>query len=756
MANYPNFAKQGYKIEKELGKNISLSSVTYIAKHLKTKKTVVLKQIHFALSRIAKENWGYAKSKINAVDKLNNNSISNYLDSFTTSDSLCLVREHIPDAVPLNSQNNYNKQEVLEIAIGVLEAITTIQRRDHPIVHRNIKPENILVKEKSDKTKKIYLVDFGFGNLDPESKTLTHGFTPGFAPLEYITKGELTKSFDVYSLGVTLICLLTGRESHKISDLLESNNNLNLKKQLKKKKLDSRFLSWLNKMIAPKEQRYTNAALALKELKSIAASEGGVKLDFSPKNLIRLARNIAQSVGIAFALGLVSLTIYKFPILRLELIKDCPNCNLANTNWEDADLESAELRGANLEEAKLRNTNLWGANLEGANLNNAKLENANLGGANLKGAKLQNAKLSGANLAGTQLPDANLESAELNGANLDSANLSYANLKDANLESTDLSNANLSDTKLELVNFKATIINQKTILAERWILVWQIVNQGAIDAELSGADLTAAYLVDSTLESANLQDSILESANLQNSNLKKANLKNANLGDSNLEEADLSSANLSDANLRGANLKNTILDQAIVADKWKLVWQIVNQEASNANLSGLDLSGANLNNTTLDGANLSQTNLEHANLEGANLAQANLAGANLEHADLEDANLELANLKGVKINEKTVLSDKWSQVWKLVNEGGAGKQLKDIDLKQANLSGANLVSIDLSGADLSQTDLSGANLNYANLKNALLKNANLEGANLLKANLEGADLEGANFNGAIMPDGSKQ
>ena len=759
MPNYPDLSDKGYQVEEELGQNPLIKSFTYKAKNIKTSKSVVIKQIHYALPQMLKENLGYAKSKINAFNQVNHSSIVPYLDCFKIFHSVCLVRGYVPNATSVDPHNNYNQKEIQKIGIAILEVLSTLQQRARPIVHRNIKPENILVKQGSNNDKQIYLVDFGFGSSDPSSTNSTNStnsFTPGFAPLEYVSKGELNKSFDVYSLGVTLICLLAGIESNKIPDLLDSNYSFNLKKQFQKKKLNSRFMSCLEKMVAPKEQRYINAAVALKELKSIVAAQEGGQFDFLQNNLIKTTKKLVQPVGILVVLGLVGITIYQLPLLRVELIKDCPKCNLANTNWNNADLQFALLSRANLKEAQLKGTNLWGADLQKANLNNARLDSANLGGADLTEANLKNAKLSGANLGGVKLSDANLESAELSQANLDSANLSYTNLNNANLELANLSGANLLGAKLESVNLKGSILNEKTILDDRWILVWQIVNQGANNADLSGADLQSAYLADSNLESANLQDSILKSVNLKGSNLAKANLKNANLMDSNLEDADLSGADLSDANLTGANLKNTILEQAIVADKWKLVWQIINQEASNINLSSLDLSGANFSNISLDGVNFSQTNLKLANLSKANLSKANLVGANLENANLKGAKLELANLSGVKINDQTVFSRKWRLVWTLVNEGGSGKQLQNVNLKKANLSSANLGSINLSGSDLSEANLSGTNLNYANLEKVNLQNANLEGANLLNANIKDVNFEGANLKGAIMPDGSKQ
>jgi uncharacterized protein YjbI with pentapeptide repeats len=98
------------------------------------------------------------------------------------------------------------------------------------------------------------------------------------------------------------------------------------------------------------------------------------------------------------------------------MARDCPGCNLAETDLKKADLVGAQLMGANLRGAMLKMSNLRRANLEGANL-----EGANLSYANMPGANLKNANLTGANLKGANLIRANLTGAKLDGADLTDA-----------------------------------------------------------------------------------------------------------------------------------------------------------------------------------------------------------------------------------------------------------------------------------------------------------------------------------------------
>jgi len=100
------------------------------------------------------------------------------------------------------------------------------------------------------------------------------------------------------------------------------------------------------------------------------------------------------------------------------MARDCPGCNLSETNLAKADLVGAQLAGANLSGSNLKMAKMRRADLEGANLEEANLSYCSLPGANLKNANLKDADLQGANLI-----RADLTGADLTGANLDQAHL---------------------------------------------------------------------------------------------------------------------------------------------------------------------------------------------------------------------------------------------------------------------------------------------------------------------------------------------
>ncbi|KAJ1430122.1 Serine-threonine/tyrosine-protein kinase, catalytic domain [Sesbania bispinosa] len=99
----------------------------------------------------------------------------------------------------------------MKIALGAAKGLAFLHEADKPVIYRDFKASNILLD--SDYTAK--LSDFGLAKDGPEGEE-THVTTRimgthGYAAPEYIMTGHLTTKSDVYSYGVVLLELLTGR-----------------------------------------------------------------------------------------------------------------------------------------------------------------------------------------------------------------------------------------------------------------------------------------------------------------------------------------------------------------------------------------------------------------------------------------------------------------------------------------------------------------------------------------------------------------
>lgn len=101
----------------------------------------------------------------------------------------------------------------------VCDALAYLHTRTPPIIHRDVKPKNIIITAEG----RAILVDFGIAKVfDPQLKTTVgaRAVTPGYSPLEQFGQGVTDARSDVYSLGATLWALLTGQTPPSITDVL--------------------------------------------------------------------------------------------------------------------------------------------------------------------------------------------------------------------------------------------------------------------------------------------------------------------------------------------------------------------------------------------------------------------------------------------------------------------------------------------------------------------------------------------------------
>ncbi|MBD1908948.1 serine/threonine protein kinase [Funiculus sociatus GB2-A5] len=254
-----------YQTLRELGRNRAGGRITYLAKDNVTEQLVILKRFLFA--QVGSEWSGFKayEREIQVLRGLDHPGIPRYLDSFETPSGFCMVQEY-KDALPLSAPRSFDPDDIQKIAVSVLEILIYLQNRIPSVIHRDIKPENILVDEQLN----VYLVDFGLARIGSGEMAMSSvaAGTFGFMAPEQIYNRQLNEATDLYGLGATLICLLTGTKSTAIDTLFDEDGRLNFKPLLPK--LSLRFVDWLSKMVEPKaKDRFPNATAALEALKPI-------------------------------------------------------------------------------------------------------------------------------------------------------------------------------------------------------------------------------------------------------------------------------------------------------------------------------------------------------------------------------------------------------------------------------------------------------------------------------------------------------
>ena len=137
-------------------------------------------------------------------------------DHFAEDDGQFLIMQFIPGDDLEEMLTRRGEPFPVELALGwadqLLDALDYLHAQQPPIIHRDIKPQNLKLTERGQ----IVLLDFGLAKGDAsQSARLTSaksifGYTPHYAPIEQIQGSGTDHRSDLYSLAATIYHLMTG------------------------------------------------------------------------------------------------------------------------------------------------------------------------------------------------------------------------------------------------------------------------------------------------------------------------------------------------------------------------------------------------------------------------------------------------------------------------------------------------------------------------------------------------------------------
>jgi serine/threonine protein kinase len=146
---------------------------------------------------------------------LDHPNIARLHDGGTTDEGIPYLVMELIEGTPIDQycdEHDLDITERLQLFTQVCAAVQYAHQR--LVIHRDIKPSNILVTE--DRVPK--LLDFGIAKIvDPlggTETTMVRPMTPEYASPEQIRGEPITTATDVYSLGVVLYRLLTGKSPY--------------------------------------------------------------------------------------------------------------------------------------------------------------------------------------------------------------------------------------------------------------------------------------------------------------------------------------------------------------------------------------------------------------------------------------------------------------------------------------------------------------------------------------------------------------
>lgn len=155
-------------------------------------------------------------NEIRVMRNLSHTNIMNLLEVYETEKSIYLILDlytgkNLNDH--LESTSKLNESEVAIIMKGIIEGL--IYLKSQKVMHRDIKPQNILFrnKDKLIKPENIIIVDFGLAQIEDDPIYIyTRCGTPGYVAPEILKSKDKNSKYtcacDVFSTGILFHLML--------------------------------------------------------------------------------------------------------------------------------------------------------------------------------------------------------------------------------------------------------------------------------------------------------------------------------------------------------------------------------------------------------------------------------------------------------------------------------------------------------------------------------------------------------------------
>jgi serine/threonine protein kinase/tetratricopeptide (TPR) repeat protein len=217
-----------YEIRSQLGAG-GMGEV-YLAEDLKLRRPVAIKFIarHKEISPAAEKRF---LREARAASQLNHPNIITIYEAGETDDQAYIVMEYVEGRSlrELILACDLTPQTTLDIAMQISDALA--EAHEHNVIHRDIKPENILLTERG----RVKVLDFGLArNFGPfaseqDGPTIVDSLTdsgaivgtlPYMSP-EQLKREQLDRRSDIFSFGIVLFEMMTGRHPFKGTNSFE-------------------------------------------------------------------------------------------------------------------------------------------------------------------------------------------------------------------------------------------------------------------------------------------------------------------------------------------------------------------------------------------------------------------------------------------------------------------------------------------------------------------------------------------------------
>jgi hypothetical protein len=208
----PQRAIGKYPIIREIGSGAT--SRVFLARDPFAERDVAIKVLQFAKGADPENERMVHKAFVaeaSLAGKLNHPHIVDIYDAVVDPDRSYLVMEYVPGRTLDEYASTGNLLPLVKVVEVIFKCIRALEYAfQHGVIHRDIKPGNVLLSEDGE-TK---VGDFGASfqaRLDEKTTQLKGIGSPAYMSPEQLRLEKLTHQTDIYSLGVTMFRLLTGR-----------------------------------------------------------------------------------------------------------------------------------------------------------------------------------------------------------------------------------------------------------------------------------------------------------------------------------------------------------------------------------------------------------------------------------------------------------------------------------------------------------------------------------------------------------------
>jgi serine/threonine protein kinase len=201
-----------YPVTREIGRGAT--SLVYLARDPFADRDVAIKVFRFEQDinpQIERMMHKAFLAEAALAGKLNHPHVVEILDAVIEPEQSYLVMEYVPGTT-LEAHSEVSSllplNKVVEIIFKCIRALEYAFQ--HGVIHRDIKPGNILLSKDGD----AKVSDFGASfqqRLGQETTQLSGVGSPAYMSPEQIRMETVTHQTDIYSLGVVMYRLLTGR-----------------------------------------------------------------------------------------------------------------------------------------------------------------------------------------------------------------------------------------------------------------------------------------------------------------------------------------------------------------------------------------------------------------------------------------------------------------------------------------------------------------------------------------------------------------